>query len=156
MDTDRLWPGIEAYLEAEGIELDDLALRGRGRGRILRVTVDGEDGLDVDRIADLSRGLSRLVEDAIDGPFTLEVTSPGLERELRRHAHYRKAVGREVVVTTRTPIEGATSHRGVLDAVGEEQFSVRIGDDLRSIAFDAVSGARTVFRWERASKPGRK
>jgi ribosome maturation factor RimP len=156
MDTDRLWPEIEGYLDAEGIELDDLALRGRGRGRILKVTVDVESGLDVDRIADLSRGLSRLVEDSIDGPFTLEVTSPGLERELRRRAHYRKSVGREVVVTTRTPVEGATNHRGLLDAVGEEQFSVRIGDDLRSIAFDAVTGARTVFRWERAPKPGRK
>jgi ribosome maturation factor RimP len=156
MNTERLRPQIEAYLDAEGIELDDLALRGRGRGRILRVTVDADGGVDVDRVADLSRGLSRLVDDEVDGPFTLEVTSPGLERELRRPSHYRKSVGREVVITTREPVEGSTSHRGVLNAVGDEEVTVQVGEAVRSISFDSVAGARTVFRWERAPKPGRK
>lgn len=154
--TERLWNEIETYLDAEGIELDDLALKGRGRGRILRVTVDAGGGLDVDRLAEVSRGLSRLVDDAIEGPFTLEVTTPGLERELHRPAQYAKSLGREVVVKTRTPVEGATSHRGVLDGAAEEQISVRVGDAVRQIPMDAVVGARTVFRWEPAPRPGRK
>jgi ribosome maturation factor RimP len=158
MGDDRLWADIDAFLSAEDVELDDLDLRGRGRGRILRVVVDAPGGIGVDRIADISRGLSRLLddEDPIDGPFTLEVSSPGLERDLKRPAHFRKAVGREVVVKTGQPVDGDHSHRGILDAVSESDVSVRIGDQIRVIPFDDVTGARTVFRLEPKPKPGHK
>ena len=80
--TDRLWADVESYVAAERIELDDLEVLGEGPAKIVRVTVDGE-GLGVDRIADLSRGLSRIFDeiDPFDGAYTLEVSSPGLERE---------------------------------------------------------------------------
>lgn len=158
MHDDRLWADIEAFLSAERVELDDLDLRGRGRGRILRVVVDAPGGIGVDRIADLSRGLSRLLDerDVLEGPFTLEVTSPGLERELRRPEHFRKSVGREVIVKTGDPVEGDHSHRGILDAVGEDGVSVRVGEQIRLIPFDDVTGARTVFRLEPKPKPGHK
>lgn len=158
MHDDRLWEEIEVFLGAEGVELDDLDLRGRGRGRILRVVVDAPGGIGVDRIAELSRGLSRLLDegDPIEGSFTLEVTSPGLERDLRRPAHFVKSVGREVVVKTGRPLEGDHSHRGVLDAVDEAGVSLRVGETTRTIPFDDMTGARTVFRLERKPKPGHK
>ena len=156
--SDRLWSEIEAFLAVEGVELDDLDLRGGGRGRILKVIVDAEGGLGLDRIADLARGLSRMLDedDLITGPYSLEVTSPGLERPLRRPSQYRKSVGREVVVKTGAEVAGETSHRGVLDGVGEADVTLRVGDEARLIPFDAISGARTVFLWERTPKPGRK
>ncbi len=68
---------------------------------MLRVTVDGHE-VDLDRLAEVSRGLSRLLDDETDlqDAYQLEVTSPGLERKLRRPTHYEKSVGREVVVKT--------------------------------------------------------
>jgi ribosome maturation factor RimP len=158
MNDDRLWAEIEAFLSAEDVELDDLDLRGRGRGRILRVVVDAPGGIGVDRVADISRGLSRLLDekDPIDGPFTMEVSSPGLERDLKRPAHFRKSVGREVVVKTGEPVDGDHSHRGILDAVGESDVSVRVGEKTRVIPFDDMTGARTVFRLESKAKPGHK
>jgi ribosome maturation factor RimP len=65
-----LWSEIEEFLAAEGVDLDDLDLKGGGRARILRVTVDAEGDLGVDRIADLARGLSRLLDerDSVSGP----------------------------------------------------------------------------------------
>jgi ribosome maturation factor RimP len=110
----RLWDLLEPWLEAEGVELDDLELAGPGAGRLVRVTVDAAGGIDLDRIANLSRGLSRLLEesDLVGAAYTLEVSSPGLERPLRRPSQFRKAVGREVVVgpVPRSPDPQSSRH----------------------------------------------
>lgn len=147
--TERVWALLEPYLAAEGLELDDVELLGGGRGRVLRVTLDARDGMDVERIAETSRSISRLLdeEDPISGSYTLEVTSPGLERKLRRPSHYRKAAGREVLVKTFAPVDGERVHRGVLVEADEEGFLVET-PDRRRIAFADVASARTVFRWE--------
>ena len=149
---------VETYLAAEEVELDDLTLRGGGKSRMLRVIVDADGGLGLDRIADLARGLSHLLDedDAVNGPYTLEVTSPGLERKLTRPMHYRKSIGREVVVTTRDAIAGENSHRGTLESVVSGGVTVRVGEEAREIAFDEVTRAQTVFRWKAKAKPGRK
>lgn len=157
-DAERLWEALEPYLEAEGVELDDLDIRGRGSGRIVRVTVDAPGGLGVDRIAELSRGLSRVLDEAGDmsGAYTLEVSSPGLERRLRRPAHFAKAVGREVDVKTAGPIEGEQRHRGILSQMEDGALVVAVGGSRRTIPLGSVTEAKTVFRWEKAPKPGGK
>ena len=155
---ERLWDLLGPYLEAEGVELDDLAVLGRGAGRMVRVTVDSAGGLDVDRIADLARGLSRLLDesDEIDGPYPLEVGSPGLERTLSRPAHYLKSVGREIILKTRATIEGTQSHRGVLMDVSDDRVAIAVDGADRVIPLSEVTRARTVFRWEKPAKPGKR
>ena len=154
----QLWELLEPYLSAEGVELDDIELLGRGDGRILRVTVDGDGGLLVDRIAALSRGMGALLEakEAFDGSYTLEVSSPGLERKLRRPSHYLKSLGREVKVKTSTAVEGAVNHKGVLEDGDDEGFTVRVDNHLRRIAYEQVDSARTIFVWEKSPKPGKR
>lgn len=149
-----IWSAVEPYLSAERLELDDLELSGRGRGRVLRVTVDGDE-LDLDRLAELSRGLSRLLDDepALQETYRLEVTSPGLERKLRRPSHYRKSIGREVVVKT-TVGEAQVTHRGTLTEANDRSFNVDAEHGPVTIAYDDVVSAKTVFRWEKAPKPG--
>ena len=153
--ADRLWSDVEDYVAAENIELDDLEILGDGPGKIVRVTLDG-DALGVDRIADLSRGLSRLLDDLdpLDRAYTLEVSSPGLERKLRRPRHYEKSIGSEVKVKTFAPISGERTHLGRLAFADEDGFKVEIDGKERHIAYDAVASARTVFVWEKAAKPG--
>lgn len=155
---ERLWETLEPYLEAEGVELDDLDVRGRGSGRLVRVTVDAPGGLGVDRIAELARGVSRLLdeEDPVSGSYTLEVSSPGLERSLRRPGHFLKAVGREIDLKTTAPVEGAQRHRGVLERVDEGAVCVIVDGTERSIPMDAIAQVKTVFRWEKSPKPGGK
>ena len=153
--TERLWDQIDPYLAAEGIELDDVEVLGGGQ--IVRVTVDADGGLGVDTIADLSRGISRILDedDPVSGSYTLEVSSPGLERKLARPRHYHKSVGREVTVKTHAPVEGERSHRGSLVEAGEKTFTIDIDGDPRTIEYEAVASARTVFVWEQAGKPGK-
>lgn len=154
----RLWDLVEPHLAAEHIELDDLDVRGGGGARLVRVTVDAEKGVDVDTLATVSRGLERLIDQSnlVGGPYTLEVSSPGLERTLRRPAQFAKAIGREAVVTTRGPVAGARRHRGVIDGVAAGAVALRVDEEARLIPLAEVEQARTVFRWEKAPKPGHK
>lgn len=149
-----IWSVVEPYLAAEQLELDDLELVGRGRGRVLRVTVDGED-VGVDRLAELSRGLSRLLDDepGLQDEYRLEVSSPGLERKLRRPSHYGKSVGREVVVKTARADQKAT-YRGTLTEADEVSFTVESEEGPVTVSYEDVVSAKTVFRWEKAPKPG--
>jgi ribosome maturation factor RimP len=156
---DDLWDLIEPWLAEEAVELDDIELAGSGRVQTLKVLVDAEGGVDIDRIAALSDGISRLLDDVpeLEGPYQLEVSSPGLERKLTRPRHYEKSVGREVTIKHRT-VEGATEVvKGSIAAAGPDSFSVEIdGGGTQVIAYDAVTSARTVFRWQGAPKPGKK
>ncbi len=156
--VERLWQLFEPYLAAEGVELDDIRLGGPGSGKLLAVTVDAEGGLGSDRIARIATGLSRLLdeEDPIPGSYRLEVTSPGLERKLRRPAHYRKSVGREVKVKTFAPVDGDKVHRGVLGEVDDDGFVLQLSDGVRRIGFGEVAAAQTIFVWEPAPKPGQR
>lgn len=151
-----IWTVAEPYLAAEHLELDDLELAGAGKGRFLRVVVDGDD-LNVDRLADVSRGLSRILdhETDLDGSYQLEVSSPGLERNLKRPGHYQKSVGREVRAKIKTSEQNKTL-TGVIAAADESAFTVDLGEEKVVIPYQDVLKAKTVFRWEKAPKPGHK
>ncbi len=152
---ERLWDRIDPYVSAEGVELDDIEIHGGGQ--IVRVTVDAEDPIGVDVIAELSKGIGRLIEedDPFSGSYTLEVSSPGLERKLNRINHYIKSVGREVKVKTFAPIDGDKSHQGVLVTADESGFAVDVDGTERKLQYDDVSSARTVFVWEKGARPGK-
>jgi ribosome maturation factor RimP len=149
-----IWDVIEPYLAAERLELDDLEIAGRGQGRILRVTVDGED-ITVDRLASLARGLSRLLDNETDleGQYQLEVSSPGLERKLKRPSHYQKSLGRELVAKVSLGETKATI-RGVLANANDDSFTIEAEDGPSVVSYEDVITAKTVFRWEKAPKPG--
>lgn len=152
----RLWGVVEPYVAAEGIELDDIEILGSGR--VLRVVLDSDSGIGVDRIADLSRGISRLIddEDPMEAAYTLEVTSPGLERKLRRPSHYRKSLGRELKVKTHARVNGEHNHRGVLIAADDDGFTLDEAGTTSTFAYGDVTSAKTVFVWDKSDRQAQK
>jgi ribosome maturation factor RimP len=153
---ERLWGMIEPYVAAEGVQLDDIELAGGGR--LLRVVLDADGGIGVDRIAELSRGISRVVDtdDPIDTAYTLEVSSPGLERKLRRPAQFIKSIGRQLKVKTAGPIDGERNHRGTLVAADEHGFTIdQAGHEVR-FGYGDVASAKTVFVWDTSRTPAEK
>ncbi len=154
--AEQIWGLVGPYVAAEGIELDDVEILGGGR--LLRVVVEGDGPIELDRIADLSRGIARLIEedDPFSGAYTLEVTSPGLERKLRRPAQFQKAIGSDVHIKTFRKIADEKHHRGQLTAVDDTAIVVSVDGDDRRIEMEDVASARTVFVWEKGAKPGKK
>ena len=153
--AERLWGTIEPYVAAEGIELDDVEVLGGGQ--IVRVTLDAEEPVGVDMIAELSRGIGRLLDadDPIDGAYTLEVSSPGLERKLTRQRHYEKAIGSQVKVKTFAPVSDEKSHTGVLLSADGDGFVVDVDGEPREFTYGDISSARTVFVWEKTPPKGK-
>ncbi len=154
--AEQIWGLVDPYVAAEGIELDDVEVLGGGK--LLRVVVDAGEPIGVDRIADLSRGIARLIEadDPFLGAYTLEVTSPGLERKLRRPEHFTKALSSDVHIKTFAKIADDKHHRGVLVSADADAIVVLVDGDERRIEMDDISSARTVFVWEKGEKPGKK
>jgi ribosome maturation factor RimP len=140
---------IGPVVEAMGLELVEATFGKEGGRRVLRVTVDREGGVDLDTIAKASEKVSRRldVEDFSSGPYTLEVTSPGVERPLKKPADYTERVGQKVRVKTFGPVDGARSHTGPIVAADRASVTVATEDGERTLAYGDIASARTVFEW---------
>ncbi len=121
---------------------------------MLRVTVDREGGVDLDTIAAASERVSRRldVEDFAKGSYTLEVSSPGVERPLKRPSDFVNRVGERVRVKTYGPVDGARTHAGVLAAAGADGVTIATEAGERKLRWGDISSARTVFEWGPGSK----
>lgn len=141
---------IRPVVEGAGLELVDLSFHREGGRRILRVTVDREGGVDLGTIAETSERVSRrldLEEVLGEARYTLEVSSPGIERPLRSPADFARHVGEKVKVRTSRPVDGARRHTGTIVAAGDEAVTVTTEEGDREIAFADIASARTVFEW---------
>jgi ribosome maturation factor RimP len=152
MDLEAL---VEPVVAAAGLELVDVTFRREGRGRILRVTIDRRGGVDLDTIAEVSQRVSRRldVEGFDPGPYSLEVSSPGLERPLRRPDDFARRVGETVKVRTSEPVDGELVHRGRLVATGAEGVTIATETGERTIAYGEIASAQTVFEWGAPGAP---
>ncbi len=135
-----------------GLRLYDLELSAG----TLNVVIQRDGGVTLDELAEASRVISRWLDehDPIAGHYTLDVSSPGLERRLRTATHFASAVGEVVTLRERRPDAPTRRLEGVLLAADADTVTV---DDREvgsvRVAIDAVERARTVFTWGAASEP---
>jgi ribosome maturation factor RimP len=151
----ELFPLIEPVVTAAGVELFDVEYRSG----VVLVTVDHPDGVDLEVLTTVNRVVSELLDqrDPIPGAYTLEVSSPGVERTLRRPAHFTKAMGEKVTVKTRPQVPGDRRLTGTLvsaDDTGFELAPTGAPDGPIRLAYSDIDRARTVFAWGPAPRPG--
>jgi ribosome maturation factor RimP len=117
----RIWELAIPLAQAEGMEIVDIEFRHEGSrgGRVLRLYMDKQGGPNVDDLSRVSRQLSEVldVQDTIDGAYILEVSSPGINRPLRRPEHFSRFVGKRIRIRTRDLIDGRRSFLGILDEI---------------------------------------
>jgi ribosome maturation factor RimP len=159
-DTEMGSPVVRRVVRLVQPILDDLGLSlydCEHQGGVLTITVDKQGGVALDEIALLTRLLSRDLdhEDPVPGRYTLEVSSPGLERRLRRREHFRMSVGATIAVRLRDALNGERRLEGVLVSTDDDGILIRSGDADRSVTYDQIDRARTVFVWETTPKPGK-
>jgi len=155
--TDSVRQLVLPILADLGLELYDLEYAGG----MVKVTIDtppgSPGGVDVDQLARATRLISRDLDhaDPIPGHYTLEVSSPGLERNLRLPRHFQREIGKQVAVRLTNVVNGERRISGQLIAASETDFTLRLASgEERIVALDQVDRARTVFVWEAAPKPG--
>jgi ribosome maturation factor RimP len=126
-NRDKVIALAEPILAEQGLELVDVELRREGRGQMLRLLVDRAGGVDLEGLSWLSRELSvRLdVEEPIAGPYTLEVSSPGINRPLRKPQHFVRYIGKKVRLRSHVPLNGQRNFSGTLVTVTAGGVTVR-------------------------------
>lgn len=144
----ELFPLVEPVITALGAELVDVEYRSG----VVLVTIDREGGVDLEALTTVNRVVSELLDerDPIPGTYTLEVSSPGVERTLRRPTHFVKAVGEEVSVKTRPQVPGERRLTGTLllaDESGFDLSSAESPDGRIRLAYSDIDRVRTVFAW---------
>lgn len=141
----------EAVTRRRSLRLWGVEMGGAGRSSVVRVFVDADDGVDLDTIAAVSEELSRGLDlrDPIPGRYTLEVSSPGLERSLKEPEHFRLSVGRPVVVKTTEPlVESGHRIEGVIAAARPDGVTIDTDDGRVDVPLARVKSAKTVFEWK--------
>ena len=140
---------IEPAVTALGYELVGIEYLSQGKHSVLRVYIDHESGISVDDCADVSHQISAVldVEDPITGFYTLEVSSPGLDRPLFTEAHYQRYVGQLAEIRLRSPLEGRRKFKGRLKAVQDGQVVIEVDGVDHSIELDNVEKANLVHEW---------
>jgi ribosome maturation factor RimP len=155
--ADRVRDVVLPLLTERDLDLYDIDVAGP----VVKVVVDRPTGLDLDVLADATRAVSRALDEAdpIAGAYTLEVSSPGLERRLRTPRHFARAVGESVKIKL-TPAAGNARGgerrlEGEVVAADDDGLTLRTGSGDERLAYDDIDRAHTVFVWAPAPKPGK-
>jgi ribosome maturation factor RimP len=130
VDLDHVRQIAERVTASQGLELVELELRGGGKARMLRLFIDKPGGVTHEDCALVSRELGTIldVEDAVPGgSYTLEVSSPGLDRKLVKPADYERFAGSRVRVTTREPVDGSRHFEGRLQGLRDGRVALEVG-----------------------------
>ena len=152
--TDELQEAIREVLAGHGLDLYDLELSGT----LVRVTVERAGGVDLDALAGANKAVSSVLDalDPIQGRYTLEVSSPGVERRLRHPGHFAGAVGERVSVRVRRDGGDVERVHGELASADDEAVVVEgpevPGGSVR-VPYEEIDRARTVFEWKTTSAP---
>lgn len=152
--TDLVRSLVEPLAAEAGADIYDITLAG---GKLV-VALTRTGGIDLETITSVSRQLNAVLDeqDPISGSYTLEVTSPGLERNLRTAEHFAGAIGAEVTIRTNPDVDGDRRVRGTVRSADDRTVTVDLEEGgERTVAIADIERARTVFTWGGADKPGK-
>ena len=148
MSADQIITAVELFarpvLDDMGLELVEVQFRRESAGWILRLFIDREGGVNVDDCALVSRQISAYleVEDIIENAYNLEVSSPGLERPLKKKEDFVRFAGRKARIKFKEPIDGQRVFTGILGSVDENKITLSVDGQQMEIDLDAVARAR--------------
>jgi ribosome maturation factor RimP len=148
VDLKRLEQTVEALLSAEGKELVDMEFRREARGWILRIFMDKPGGVTLDDCAEISREIGDQieVETLIPHSYILEVSSPGLDRPLKKEKDFQRSIGKVIQLSTTLPVEGQSFFKGILlQYLSSDRMLLAGTQKTWEIPVDLVTKARLVF-----------
>lgn len=152
----RLRAAIEPVVSASGYDLEELTVSRAGRRQVVRVVVDGDAGVDLDVVAALSREISAALDaaeesggDLAAGEYTLEVTSPGVDRPLTQPRHWRRNAGRLVAVKA-----GQRQVTGRVAAADQDGVRLDVDGERLVVPYAELGPGRVQLDFSRAAEPG--
>jgi len=148
---------IEPIIEDQSMELVDLEFRRERSGWVLRLFIDREGGVTLDDCADISGRVGAVldVQDIIDVSYVLEVSSPGVNRPLRKEKDFQRFTGHHISFTTVQSIDGQKNFKGLLMGLREDNLLFRSDEGREvNIPLGNVARAHINYRWDEAAPGG--
>lgn len=142
----RLWQLLEPVVTGMGYQLVEIEYNPSSRHGVLRLYIDHEDGIQLDDCTDVSNQVSALldVEDPIPGHYNLEVSSPGLDRPLRRITDFERFTGEIVKLKTAIAIDGRRNYKGRLRGVDGDEVQIECDGQQFYLPLASIEKARLV------------
>ncbi|GAA4047650.1 ribosome maturation factor RimP [Nonomuraea soli] len=145
---DHLMKLLEPVVAAEGLDLEDVSVTSAGKRRVLRVIVDRDGGVSLDDVAEVSNAVSAALDDDDrmgSQPYTLEVSSPGVDRPLTEPRHWRRAAKRLV----KAELRDGSVVEGRIVAADETGVVISLEKDERRIDFQDLAQGRVQVEFRR-------
>jgi len=141
--AERVWKIAEPLVTNEGMEMVDVEFRRESHGAVLRLYLDRSGGVSLDDLSRVSRQVGDLldVHDVVPGAYTLEVSSPGINRRLRRADHFQRYLGQRVRVRTQAPLDGRRVFLGPLTGVDADGITLLQDGTPCAIRFTEIAEA---------------
>ncbi len=135
-----------SLISSMGYEFVGCELQRQGRRSLLRIYIDNEAGITLTDCTNVSRQVSAMldVDDPIQGMYTLEISSPGLDRPLFERAHYQKVIGSRIKVRVYSPIEDRRNFVGLLLRVEEENIVLLVDEKEVIFPFSNIDKAKVI------------
>jgi ribosome maturation factor RimP len=136
--------------ESEGIEIVEVELKGGGKNRFLRISIDKPEGVTHADCEMISHQVGTIldVEEVVPGSYTLEVSSPGVERKLTKLQHFERFQGQKAKVVLREPVNNSRHWEGTLAGCAEGRIAMEVaGGDRIEFPLDQVEKANLKFEW---------
>ncbi|MFA6498068.1 MAG: ribosome maturation factor RimP [Desulfurivibrionaceae bacterium] len=145
----RLTELVVPVVVGSGCELVELQFRREAPGWVLRLVIDNENGIGIDDCSRISREVAHLleVEDPIEQSYSLEVSSPGLDRPLKRERDFLRCKGKKAKVVVMEPIDGQNQWIGLIEDVTQESVTLRTDHGIIEIPFTRMKKARLVIEF---------
>ncbi len=140
---------LEPIINNLGYDLYDVIYEKEGKDYYLRIIIDKLEGIDINDCEKVNNEINDILDekDYIKEQYFLEVSSPGIERTLRKEKHFRAQIGKEVKLKLFKPIEKQKELIGILEEYNREEITIKINNKSIKINSKDIAIARTIFNW---------
>ena len=141
---------VRPLIEEMGYELLEVEYKKEFDGMSLIFTIDSENGVTIDDCEKVNKAIDPVIDElnpTNDEPYTLVVSSPGLDRQLKTDRDLKRTIGKEVTLTLFSKIDGKKSFEGELLAFDEKTVTIRTGDGEKNFDRDKIAGLKLVIKF---------
>lgn len=140
---------LKSIIENIGYELYDVRYEKEGKDYYLRIIIDKPEGIDINDCENVNNAINDILDEAdyIKDQYFLEVSSPGLERVLRKDRHFEKQIGNEISLKFFKPINKQKELNGILEEYDNGELTIKVEDETLKINLKDIAIAKTVFNW---------
>lgn len=140
---------LEEIITNLGYELYDVRYEKEGKDYYLRIIIDKPEGIDINDCETVNNAINDILDEAdyIKEQYFLEVSSPGLERTLRKDKHFQKQIGNEISVKLYKAIDKQKEIIGILEEYNENEITIKVNNETIKIDLKNIAIAKTIFNW---------